>query len=358
MAGWTPPSRLGQNAAVGRADQPAGPVGQIAWPAACPSWNECPEVLCMKSRDHQAAADAPPAPAHRGGTPFDDLGLAVSCREPLSHHTWLGIGGEAGYFCEPVDVEALARLVVRCRGERIPVRVIGGGSNIVVPSAGFPDMVVRLSAPAFGGITVERPFLDAGAGAKLVHVVSAAVQAGLSGLETLVGIPGTVGGALVGNAGGHGGDIGERVREVRVMLADGTTESRSGSALAFESRWSNLDDCIIIGCRFELDQEDPERLTKRMQKQWIVARSEQPSGTRSVAMMFKDPHGTSAESLVVQAGGRDLRVGAAAVYAAHANYVVAAPNCPSDDVRGLIELVRAKVRERLGVELTPQIEVW
>ena len=104
--------------------------------------------------------------------------------------------------------------------------------------------------------------------------------------------------------------------------------------------------------------EDPERLTKRMQKQWIVARAEQPSGTRTVAMMFKDPHGSTAESLVVQAGGRDLRVGEASVYAAHANYVVASSNCPSDDVRALIELVRAKVRERLGVELTPQIEVW
>jgi UDP-N-acetylmuramate dehydrogenase len=312
----------------------------------------------MKSRSTGAAVDATPSDAHRGGTPFDDLGLAVSCREPLSHHTWLGIGGEAGYFCEPVDVEALARVVARCHAQRIPLRVIGGGSNILVPSTGFSGMVVRLSAPAFSTIEVERPMLHAGAGAKLVHVVSAAVQAGLSGLETLVGIPGTVGGALVGNAGGHGGDIGECVREVSVMLPDGTTETRSGAKLAFEARWSNLDDCIVIGCRLELDQEDPERLTKRMQKQWIVSRSEQPSGTRTVAMMFKDPHGHSAESLVVQAGGRDLRMGEAWVYAPHANYVVAAPNCPSDDVRGLIELVRAKVRERLGVELTPQIEVW
>jgi len=293
-----------------------------------------------------------------GDTPFDDLGVAVATREPLSRHTWLGIGGEAAYFCEPVDVDALGRLVERCHARGIPLRVIGGGSNILVPSTGFAGMVVRLSAPAFCGIHVDRPAMRAGAGAKLVHVVAAAVQSGLSGLETLVGIPGTVGGALVGNAGGHGGDIGERVRDVRVMLRDGTTEVRSGGSLAFESRWSNLDDCIIIDCLLELDEEDPERLTKRMQKQWIVERAEQPSGTRTVAMMFKDPHGTSAESLIVQAGARDLRVGEAAVHGPHANYVVASPRCPSEDVRGLIELVRAKVRERLGVELSPQIEVW
>jgi len=291
-------------------------------------------------------------------TPFDDLGLAVHAREPLSHHTWLGIGGEARFFCEPVDVDALSRLVQRCRERGIALRVIGGGSNILVPTAGFAGMVVRLSAPAFCGIEVGRPHVKAGAGAKLVHVVSASVQAGLSGLETLVGIPGTVGGALIGNAGGHGGDIGERVRDVTVMMPDGTIVVRGIADLAFQSRWSNLDDCIVLGCRLELDEEPPDLLTKRMQKQWIVERAEQPSGTRTVAMMFKDPHGTSAESLVVQSGARDLRVGEAMVYAAHANYVVASPRCPSEDVRGLVELVRTRVRERLGVELTPQIEVW
>ena len=171
-------------------------------------------------------------------------------------------------------------------------------------------------------------------------------------------MPGTVGGALVGNAGGHGGDIGERVADVTVMLADGTTEIRDRSRLAFESRWSNLDDCVIIGCRLELDEEDASLLTKRMQKQWIVGRSTQPSGTRTVAMMFKDPLGTTAESLVAQAGARELRAGDAAVYAAHANYVVAGPHCSSDDVRTLVETVRSRVREKLGIELTPQIEVW
>jgi UDP-N-acetylmuramate dehydrogenase len=291
-------------------------------------------------------------------TPFDDLGLAVHCREPLSHHTWLGIGGEAGFFCEPVDVDALARLVQRCAERHVPLRVVGGGSNILVPSAGFSGMVVRLSAPAFCGIDVQRPGVVAGAGAKLVHVVSAAVQAGLAGLETLVGIPGTVGGALVGNAGGHGGDIGERVREVTVMASNGRIEVRGAGDLAFQSRWSNLDDCIVVSCRLELDEENADLLTKRMQKQWIVERSEQPSGTRTVAMMFKDPPGATAESLIVQSGARDLRFGAAMVYPAHSNYVVASPQCPSDDVRGLVELVRTRVRERLGVELTPQIEVW
>jgi UDP-N-acetylmuramate dehydrogenase len=306
----------------------------------------------MTTRPSPAEASKP------AGTPFDDLGVAVSLAEPLAHHTWLSVGGEAGYFCEPIDAEALSRVVARCRERAIPLRVIGGGSNVLVPTEGYAGMVVRLSAPAFCEIEVERPFLRAGAGAKLVHAVSAAVQEGLAGLEMLVDIPGTVGGAVVGNAGGHGGDIGQRVREVTVMLADGTVEVRDRGRLAFESRWSNLDDCIVIGCRLDLDEEDPALLTKRMQKQWIVGRGGQPGGTRHVAMMFKDPLGTTAESLIEQAGGRELRSGEASVYPPHANFVVAGPRCTSDDVRSLVEQVRDRVRQRLGVELTPLIQVW
>ena len=224
------------------------------------------------------------------GSPFDDLGVAVGLAEPLAPHTWLGVGGPAKWFCEPVDVAALGRVVKRCQERSISLRVIGGGSNVLVPAAGFAGMVVRLSAPAFSAIAVEGTTLQAGAGAKLVHVVAAAVQAGLSGLETLVGIPGTVGGALVGNAGGRGGDIGDTVR--------------------------------------------------------------------TVAMMFKDPHGSTAEALVTQSGARDIRVGEASIHGPRSNFVVAQPGCTSDDVRLLVEQVRARVRERLGVELTPQIELW
>ena len=312
----------------------------------------------MKQRGQSAAPTRVEGEARADGTPFDDLGVAVSRHEPLAHHTWLGIGGEAAYFCEPVDVGSLSGIVRRSQERGIPLRVLGGGSNVLAAGDGFPGMVVRLSAPAFCTIDVRRPCLQAGAGAKLVHVVSAAVQAGLGGIEMLVDVPGTLGGALVGNAGGRGGDIGQYVREVSVMLPDGGLETRDASRLAFEARWSNLDDCIVIGCRLELDEESPELLTKRMQKQWIIGRSEQPSGTRQVAMMFKDPLGTTAESLIVQAGAREMRVGAAAVYGPHANYLVAGPQATSADVRGLVEKVRSCVRDKLGVELTPQIEVW
>lgn len=289
---------------------------------------------------------------------FDDLGVAVATDEPLASHTWLGVGGAARYFCEPVDVDALTKVVRRCHERDVPIRVIGGGSNVLIASSGFDGMVVRLTGPQFCEIRADRPSIVAGGGAKLVHVVTAAVQAGLAGLETLVGIPGTIGGALVGNASGRGGDIGQRVREVTVLTREGEIEVRSGSDLAFQSRWSNLDDAIILSCRLELEEEPVDTLTKRMQKQWILERAEQPSGTRTVAMMFQDPPGSTAASLISQSGAKERVVGNAAVSVSHANFVVTKPDCSSDDVRSLLEQVRAQVSERLSVNLTPQIEVW
>lgn len=289
---------------------------------------------------------------------FDDLGVAVSTNEPLASHTWLGVGGPARFFCEPVDVDALTKVVRRCHEQGVPLRVIGGGSNVLVASAGFNGMVVRLTGPEFCEIRIDRPALVAGGGAKLVHVVTAAVQAGLTGLETLVGIPGTIGGALVGNAGGRAGDISQHVREVTVLSHKGELEVRSGNDLSFESRWSNLDDTIIIRCVLELEEEPAETLTKRMQKQWILERADQPSGVRTVAMMFKDPPGSTAESLISQAAAKECSVGDASVVSSHANFLVTKPQCSSDDVRSLLEQVRTQVRERLGVTLEPQIEVW
>ncbi|NBW87628.1 MAG: FAD-binding protein [Planctomycetia bacterium] len=108
----------------------------------------------MKQRVNSQAS-APGVESGPAGTPFDDLGVAVSCGEPLAHHTWLGTGGTAAYFCEPVDADALSRIVRRCRERGIPLRVIGGGSNVLVPAGGFPGMVLRLSAPAFGAIEVQ-----------------------------------------------------------------------------------------------------------------------------------------------------------------------------------------------------------
>src|SRR5438067_2378697 len=129
----------------------------------------------------------------------------VRAQEVLAPYTWLRLGGAAQYFAEPTTAEELAALVRRCREAGLPVRVLGGGSNVLLRDEGVPGMVIALGAAAFGRIAVAGRKLTAGGGAKLGHVISSAVREGLSGLETLVGIPGTIGGALHTNAGTHQG---------------------------------------------------------------------------------------------------------------------------------------------------------
>jgi UDP-N-acetylmuramate dehydrogenase len=278
--------------------------------------------------------------------------------EPLAAHTWFKLGGPVEYFAEPTTVDELATLVRRCRDQSTPIRLLGGGSNVLVRDEGVPGVVVQLGAPAFGEIRVQRQTVTAGGGAKLGHVISSSIREGLAGLETLVGIPGTVGGALHGNAGGHGGDIGQWTTRATVMTRDGEILQRPRSELSFGYRESSLDELVILSVELQLEPDDPVEVTKRMQKQWIVKKASQPLAHQSAGCIFKNPRGMSAGMLIEQAGLKGAKVGGAAVSERHANFIVAEPGATSGDVLRLIELVRSKVEERLGVDLKTEIEVW
>ncbi|HEY1784728.1 MAG TPA: UDP-N-acetylmuramate dehydrogenase [Pirellulales bacterium] len=278
--------------------------------------------------------------------------------EPLAPHTWFHLGGPAEYFAEPGSVEQLAALVDRCRSENIGVRLLGGGSNVLVRDSGVPGVVLHLSNPAFSDIKIDGQTVTAGGGAKLGHVISTAVREGLAGLETLVGIPGTLGGALHGNAGGHGGDIGQWTSQATVMMRSGEIVVRRREELVFAYRQSSLDELVILDAQIRLESDDPEDLTKRMQKQWIIKKSSQPLSHQSAGCIFKNPRGMSAGLLIDQAGLKGTRVGQAEVSERHGNFIVANAQATSDDVLKLIDLVRQRVAERLGIELEREIEIW
>jgi UDP-N-acetylmuramate dehydrogenase len=278
--------------------------------------------------------------------------------EPLAPHTWFHLGGPAEYFAEPPTVDDLQRLVRRAREEGVAVRLLGGGSNILVRDEGVAGLVVRLSADAFGDIKIGNHTLAAGGGAKLGHAISTSVREGLAGLETLVGIPGTIGGALHGNAGSRGGDVGQWTCQATVMTRAGEILTRSREELVFAYRESSLDELVILEARFELEQEDPEELTKRMQKLWIVKKASQPLGHQNAGCIFKNPRGMSAGMLIEQAGLKNTRVGGAEVSERHANFIVAEEGATSQDVVQLIDAVRSRVAERLGIELETEIEIW
>ena len=278
--------------------------------------------------------------------------------EPLAQHTWLRLGGPAEYFAEPTSVEELSALVRRCREQNLPIRILGGGSNLLVRDEGVHGVVARLDAPAFSQIQVKGDRAIAGGGAKLGHVISVAVREGLAGLEPLVGIPGTIGGALHGNSGSRGGDLGQWTCRATVMTRSGEIIERGRNDMVFAYRQSSLDELVILEGEFQLEPENPQELTKRMQKQWIVKKAGQPMTHQNSGCIFKNPRGLSAGMLIETAGVKTTRVGGAEVSDRHANFIITSPEATSKDVLKLIDLVRSRVAERLGVELETEIEIW
>ncbi len=286
---------------------------------------------------------------------FDEI---MRPHEPLAPHTWMGIGGPAEYFAEPRSIAELQSLVRRAADDGLQMRVLGGGSNTIVRDEGVKGLVIRLAGNEFTQIQTDKLTVTAGGGARLGHVISTAVRSGLAGLETMVGIPGTIGGALHGNSGSHGGDIGQWTCQADVLTRTGEILHRQREDLVFAYRQSSLDELVILQARFQLEEEDPLELTKRMQKQWIVKKAAQPLAHQSAGCIFKNPRGISAGMLIDQAGLKGTRVGGAEVSDRHANFIVADRDASSQDVLQLIDLVRSRVAEQLGVELELEIQVW
>lgn len=278
--------------------------------------------------------------------------------EPLAPHTWFKVGGPAQYFATPRGADELGELVKRCREEEIPIRLLGGGSNILVRDEGVEGVVVHLPEEHFGTIETNDNLVRAGGAARLGQVISNSVGQGLAGLEPLVGIPGTIGGALHGNTGGRGGDIGQWTHRVTVMTRSGEICERQRSDLEFAYRQSSLDELVILSAEFQLDPDDPTELARRMQKQWIVKKSIQPLGHQHTGCIFKSPRGINAGMLIDQAGLKGYRVGSAEVCDRHANYIIADEGSAPRDVEQLIHDVREKVSQRLGVELELQVNIW
>jgi len=173
----------------------------------------------------------------------------ISCVQeqvPLAERTWFKLGGTAQYLAEPTSVDELQAVVQRCRDEQLHVRLLGGGSNVLVRDDGVTGMVVSLAAPCFSEVAISGRHVTVGGGAKLANVITAAVGAGLAGLEPLVGIPGTIGGALHGNAGTQAGDIGQWTCRANVMTRNGEVLARERDDLVFAYRQSSLDELVIL----------------------------------------------------------------------------------------------------------------
>jgi UDP-N-acetylmuramate dehydrogenase len=259
---------------------------------------------------------------------------------------------------QPRSRQELSQVVQRCFQERIGLRVLGSGCNVLVRDEGVRGVVLRLSEPAFAQVTVEGKRVRAGTGAALSALISQAARHALAGLETLVGIPGTVGGALRCNAGDRSGDIGQFVRQVEVLDSRGAVQVREREELSFTDHASNLDDPVLLSVEFALESETADAIVKRMRKAWIVRKASTPLSFQSAGRIFKDPRGLSAAALIEQAGLARTRVGGAEVSDRDANYFVVHPGASSRDVLRLLDLVKSRVQEKFGVPLEKEITIW
>ncbi len=280
-------------------------------------------------------------------------------REPLAPYTHLRIGGPAEFLVQPRSVDELRAVLKFCTAQDVPVRMLGGGNNLLVRDDPVPGAVVRLAGPAFGWIeAVNSKTVRAAGGGPLFDLIAHAVKAGLSGLETLVGIRGTVGGSVRCNVGDRSGEIAAAVRRVAVLTEAGAEQVRSRDELGFGEHSSDLDEPVILWVEFELEPDAADAILKRMRRAWVVRKGAEPLSFQAAVRMFRDPPGANAAALIDRAGLAKTKVGGAEVSDRNGNYAVAHPGTTARDVLRLIDLVRTRVAELTGVSLQQELHVW
>jgi len=291
-------------------------------------------------------------------TLFAGLEQIVKTEVPLAPYTWMRIGGPAQYFIEPTTPEQLAEVLRRCRENEVPVRILGGGANLLIDDSGVRGAVVRLAGETFGRVRFNKDGVTAGAAADLHRMVLRSVREGMSGMECLAGIPGSIGGAVRMNAGGAFGDIGNMVESVDLMDSDGVGFTRLRGELVFGYRHTNISAKVILGAEFRLMPDDPRRILNQVKRIWIYKKNTQPLWVRSAGCIFKNPRGLSAGALIDKSGLKGRRTGGAQVSDKHANFIIADPGTRASDVLKLINTIREDVYKRWEVYLELEVEVW
>jgi UDP-N-acetylmuramate dehydrogenase len=273
----------------------------------------------------------------------------------LSTVTWFRVGGPAEIMFRPADVEDLCDFLARKPAD-VPVTVIGVASNLLVRDGGVPGVVIRLGR-SFAGIAVDGTKIDAGAAALDLNVAHAAAEAGITGLEFLVGIPGTIGGALRMNAGAYDREMKDVVVSAEAVDGKGARRRLAAADLGFTYRQTAVpEDWIFLGAALLGAAGEREVIAARMREIAKAREQSQPVRTRTGGSTFKNPPGESAWRLIDKAGCRGLRVGGAMVSEMHCNFLVNTGGATAADIESLGEEVRRRVREETGVSLEWEIK--
>ena len=284
------------------------------------------------------------------------LQAGIKESEPMSLHTSWKVGGPADYYSLPADESELQEIIRCSKSAGLPLFVFGSGTNLLVRDGGIRGLAVQLGAP-FSYIRREGSVLRAGAGTPLTLLAKKAAKEGLRGLGFAAGIPGSLGGALVMNAGAFGSYIGSLLRRVRLVQLDGEAVTLSREEVDFGYRQSSLaGKGIIVEAYLELEQGDPEELLNEVERYLAERRRRHPS-LPSAGSVFRNPPERPAGSLIEEAGGKSLSVGPARVSEKHANFIVNPGGASAGDIEELIGRVQELVLEKFAVELKPEVRI-
>jgi len=283
--------------------------------------------------------------------------IIIRRNEPLAKHTTLRVGGPADIYIEPASEGDLSSIVTYCTERSLPFFVMGRGSNLLVRDGGFRGVMICLAHPHFSSIEVAGERLHCGAGAKLKSVTVEAKRNGLSGVEFLEGIPGSVGGALRMNAGAMGGATFDVIESVRSMDYTGEIREYTKDEIPVEYRCCPLlTNRIALGAVFKCVRASREEVGKRMkafsEKRWKT----QPASP-SAGCIFKNPEKIPAGRLMDELGLKGTRVGGAVVSAEHGNFIVNNGDATALDILELVEILKQRVKTGRGIDLQMEIEI-
>ncbi len=299
---------------------------------------------------------------------FGDLDVEVEIDAPIGTDSWFCAGGSADILLHPKDPIVLAEIVRRCRRSGMPLRIIGEGANLLVADEGVGGIVVRLDAPAFRSLERnadgEVDLVRIGAGADLARSLMDLARSGLSGLEVLMGVPASIGGAVRMNAGGRYGSIGDTVHAIACLDDHGEMRVYSAEELEFGYRRTNIVDPIVLWGVFRVRQEDPVELRARIKEIAAYKKSTQPLAEKSAGCMFRNPVDpatgelVSAGRIIDECGLKGTTVGSATVSEVHANFITIARGGRANDAIELGDRIVEQVRDRRGIELEREVVVW
>jgi UDP-N-acetylmuramate dehydrogenase len=272
---------------------------------------------------------------------------------PMMH---LRIGGPVDWFLEPYGEEDTALAVRACRDLDVPLRVLGGGSNVVVADDGVRGAVLHLAN--FHRIVRDGNRITAGAGVTLPSLLRATKEVGLAGLEKLTGIPAQVGGAIAMNAGTRDGETFEHLVSLTLVDPDGRIAVHGRDEFRATYRDGGLRDAIVVQATWELEPDDPKAIFERFSTSLKKRNATQPVSQRSVGCVFRNPPGDAAGRMIEAAGCKMLRVGGVEVSGMHANYFVNDGSGTAAEFVALMGEVRERVRRQFAVELEPEVKFW